>query len=152
MRRGFTLIELLVVIAIIGIMASTILMSLNGARAKARDAKRVAELNQMLKGIFLSSSEPVLLGCANQTGTNLVTACTLIAQFSDPGGTPSTTCAKGPFPAPRPCQYTVFNPSGGFLMTDNFRICAYLESGTGTFTQGNIYIDSITLSVRQGCP
>ena len=52
-QRGFTLIELLVVIAIIGVLATVVLASLNNARRKSRDARRVTDLKQIALALEL---------------------------------------------------------------------------------------------------
>ena len=52
-KKAFTLIELLVVIAIIGILATLAVVSLQSARARARDSKRVADVKQMQTALEL---------------------------------------------------------------------------------------------------
>lgn len=52
-ERGFTLIELLVVIAIISLLSSVVLASLSSARASARDARRVSDMQQIMTAIEL---------------------------------------------------------------------------------------------------
>jgi len=51
--KGFTLIELLVVVAIIGLLSSIVLVSLQGARARARDARRMHDLDQIRTALIL---------------------------------------------------------------------------------------------------
>jgi len=46
-QKGFTIIELLVVIAILGILATLMIVRLNSISQGARDAKRIASLNQV---------------------------------------------------------------------------------------------------------
>lgn len=48
---GFTLIELLIVIAIIGLLTSIVVASLGTARLRARDTKRVNDMNQVRTGL-----------------------------------------------------------------------------------------------------
>lgn len=46
-RSGFTLVEMLVVVAIVGILSSVLIVELNPARDKARDARIMNQVNQV---------------------------------------------------------------------------------------------------------
>ncbi len=52
-EEGFTLIELLVVIAIIGMLSSVVLASMNTARKKARDARRLSDARSLITALEL---------------------------------------------------------------------------------------------------
>ena len=50
-KKGFTLIELLVVISIIGFLSSIIFVSVRGAIIQSRDARRLSDMNQIVKAL-----------------------------------------------------------------------------------------------------
>lgn len=55
--KGFTLIELLIVITIIGILAVALLPSVLGAPARARDAARKADMNNIIAALETYNSD-----------------------------------------------------------------------------------------------
>lgn len=76
--EGFTLIELLVVISIIGLLASVVLVAVNGTRQKAKVAKVNADLQQIVKGIELSrdSNNQIMAVVTGSYWTAGIAGCT----------------------------------------------------------------------------
>jgi len=93
--KGFTLIELLVVIAIIGILSSIVLASLNSARQKGRDARRVSDIKQLQLALELYYDSNPTLGYPTAIGfgatSPLVSGGFISTIPSDPSVTPVCT-------------------------------------------------------------
>lgn len=79
--RGFTLIELLVVIAIIGILSSVVLASLNSARRKGRDARRISDIKQIQLALEMYQDSSGTNEYPEEAGGNIVPAATLAPTY-----------------------------------------------------------------------
>jgi general secretion pathway protein G len=127
LERGFTLIELLVVIAIIGILSSVVLASLNTARMKSRDTRRIADVKQIqlaLELFFDSCSRYPVNAYAAENGCTGGIAPTYIATVpKDPSGSNYL--------------YAGLNTAGGATVCESYHLGAILEDNTNPALQSD---------------
>ena len=101
LSKGFTLIELLVVIAIIGLLASVVLASLNSARKKGRDARRIADLKQVQLALelYFDSNGQSYPNATTWSALGTALASTYIAVLPNDPSLGSTSYGYVPLPS-----------------------------------------------------
>lgn len=138
-KAGFTLIELLVVIAIIGLLASVVLLALNGARAKSRDAKRLADVRQIASAMEIYFND--YNGYATSTANGI-----LVGGAGTPALTPSYIGIMPTAPSPQDgtCgtsgqgsnAYYWGNNGGGNSLVSTYVLTFCLGAATGGYSAG----------------
>jgi len=127
-QKGFTLLELLVVIGIIGLLASIIVVNLTGARRRARDTKRIADVRQLQTAAEdyygKNGKYPSTIG-------DLVTGTQIPIWPQDPLAPTGTSCTAN---SDLCYWYATYTPSGA-LGPQSYNIGASLEE------QGSILLN-----------
>ncbi|XOA42778.1 MAG: type II secretion system protein [Candidatus Nealsonbacteria bacterium] len=130
-NKGFTLIELLVTIAIIGVLSGLVLVSLGGARSKARDVARQSDIRQISAAMELQYSDDVQYPAITVDGSNRINSTSTTPNYLDPwpedpgGGSHDCNSIKGAYCAiansvgPDYCVFAALENGDFFTASDS---------------------------------
>lgn len=138
-ESGFTLMEMLVVIAIIGLLASFLLVSLGSSRAKARDTRRISDINEIRKALELYYQACGVYPRANASGELEPDASNWSGEQEQPGSSCPNGTKLSSFISPsafkdpqgNPYRYVTLNDkgigAGASLCPQEYHLGASLE-------------------------
>lgn len=124
--KGFTFVELLVVITIIAVLMAIAAVSYSSTTKKSRDAKRVADMEQIRSALEICRSENGTYPLTNEVTTSITCSG-------------NTVLSRYPI-GPKADVYSYTRTGTGFtytLINTAFEVstnCSYTVSGTGPYT------------------
>lgn len=157
-RKAFTLIELMIVCAILGVLATIVVINVLGAKAKSRDAKRMADVETIASAFHLYYADKGTYFIDN-TGEIVSDTSTGQGWFNKSGsGYSSKSIAQGLIDAGF-INNTIIDPSGGvssghaymFYFSNAKKASAYANlENDPTTAQANSMHNSVNEAVATG--
>jgi len=142
-KPGFTLIELLVVIAIIGLLSTLSIVALNQARARSRDARRLADVKQIQTALEMYFNDNGAYPTSTTPGSSIASGTTIYMGIVPKPPTPAdyTGCGNAAY------TYTVTTVNG-IVNSYQLRYClgsntAGIPAGLNTATPSGVGLRSI---------
>lgn len=126
-KQGFTLIELLVVIAIIGLLSTLSIVALNQARARARDARRLADIKQIQTALEMYFNDSFFYPASVLPGAQIASGTTVYMNAVPAAPTPAElancTAAQNTY------LYTAATLNGVVQGTYTLKYCLGADTG-----------------------